>query len=114
MFRVLAGAFGVLLMVGGVIGVASGAWAEGSWAVLAGAVVVVAVVFERSRYRSEAAERERGALGPGGGERTMPVAPFRPTGEVFLDPTSGHQLRVYINPATGERRYFAEGEPHRP
>jgi hypothetical protein len=27
-----------------------------------------------------------------------------------VDPTSGHRLRVYLDPATGERRYFAEGE----
>lgn len=109
-FRVLAGAVGVLMMVGGLVGVAAGAWPAGIWGVVAGAVVVLAVVLERSRYRSEATEREPGSIGPGGGEPTMPVAPFRPTGEVFLDPTSGHQLRVYINPATGERRYFAEGE----
>jgi hypothetical protein len=38
------------------------------------------------------------------------VAPFRPTDEQFVDPTSGERLRVYIDPATGERRYHAEGE----
>ena len=38
----------------------------------------------------------------------MPEAPFRPTDELFMDPTSGQRLRVYLNPATGERRYFAE------
>ena len=73
-----------------------------------GAVVLVAVVLERARYRSEAAEVASGPAGPGGGESTMPVAPFRPTDELFIDPTSGHRLRVYLNPATGERRYFAE------
>ena len=39
---------------------------------------------------------------------TRPEAPFRATGEVFVDPTSGHRLRVYLDAATGERRYFAE------
>jgi hypothetical protein len=38
----------------------------------------------------------------------MPVAPFRATDELFVDPTSGQRLRVYLNPATGERRYYAE------
>jgi hypothetical protein len=38
----------------------------------------------------------------------MPVAPFRPTDELFVDPTSGQRLRVYLDPATGERRYYAE------
>ena len=70
----------------------------------------MAVVLERSRYRSEAAERSDAAPGPGGGEPSVPQPPFRPTDEVFVDPTSGHRLRVYLNPATGERRYHAEGE----
>jgi hypothetical protein len=70
--------------------------------------VLVAVVLERARYRSEAAERSSAAPGPGGGEPSMPVAPFRPTDEVFVDPTSGQRLRVYLDPATGERRYHAE------
>lgn len=110
--RVVVGVLGVLLMLGGLVGVATGAWAEGLWSMLAGAVVVLAVAFERSRYRSEATERGAGDPGPGGGEPTMPAAPFRPTGELFVDPTSGHRLRVYLNPATGERRYYAE--PERP
>lgn len=108
--RIVVGLLGVLLMVGGLVGVAAGAWPQGLWSTFAGAVVVVAVVFERSRYRSEATERGAGDPGPGGGERSMPVAPFRPTGELFVDPTSGRRLRVYLNPATGERRYYAEEE----
>lgn len=106
--RVVVGVLGALLMLGGLIGLMAGAWADGLWAAVTGAVVLVAVVLERARYRSEAAEGSSGPAGPGGGESTMPVAPFRPTDEVFVDPTSGHQLRVYLNPATGERRYFAE------
>jgi hypothetical protein len=38
----------------------------------------------------------------------MPAAPFRPTDELFIDPTSGARLRVYLDPTTGERRYYAE------
>jgi hypothetical protein len=108
--RVAVGLLGVALMIGGLAGVATGAWADGLWSIVAGAVVVVAVVLERSRYRSEAAERSDASPGPGGGEPSVPQAPFRPTNEVFVDPTSGHRLRVYLNPATGERRYHAEGE----
>jgi hypothetical protein len=109
--RVTVGVLGALLMVGGLIAVGTGAWANGLWSIVAGAVVLVAVAFERSRYRSAAAERGAGDPGPGGGEPSMPVAPFRPTGEVFVDPTSGRRLRVYLNPATGERRYYAEDGP---
>jgi hypothetical protein len=106
--RFVVGVLGGLLMMGGLIGLVGGAWAEGFWAAVSGAVVLVAVVLERARYRSEAAERSTGESGLGGGETSMPVAPFQSTDEVFVDPTSGHRLRVYLNPATGERRYYAE------
>jgi hypothetical protein len=107
--RVVVGVLAALLMLGGLAGLVAGAWADGLWAAVTGAVVLVAVTLERTRYRSEAAERSSGSQpGLGGGEPTVPVAPFRPTDELFVDPTSGQRLRVYLNPATGERRYYAE------
>jgi hypothetical protein len=76
-----------------------------------GAFLVIAVAIERSRYRSNAAEKSNEAPGPGGGEpadgRLDPR--FRMTSEVFIDPTSGHRMRVLVDPASGERRYVAEG-----
>ncbi len=33
---------------------------------------------------------------------------FRPTGEVFKDPTSGKMTRVYEDPVTGQRQYREE------
>ena len=33
---------------------------------------------------------------------------FRPTGEVFKDPTSGKMTRVYEDPSTGQRQYREE------
>ena len=33
---------------------------------------------------------------------------FRPTAEVFKDPTSGKMTRVYEDPATGKRQYREE------
>lgn len=33
---------------------------------------------------------------------------FKPTGEVFKDPTSGKMTRVYEDPATGRRQYREE------
>ncbi len=109
-FRFVVGLLGALMILGGLVAVAVGAWPGGLWAILVGGVATVAVVLERSRYRSDAAERHAGDPGPGGGEPARPGPPFRPTEEVFVDPTSGHRLRVYLDPATGERRYFAEGE----
>ncbi len=76
------------------------------WAIGAGVVIVV-VVLERTRYRSEAAEG-RDDPGPGGGERGMPEPRFRPTNEVFVDPTTRRLMRVWVDARTGERRYVAE------
>ena len=75
-----------------------------------GAFLVLVVAFERQRYRSAAAEQSNGAPGPGGGEPLGgQIEPrFRPTGEVFIDPTTGHRMRVVVDPANGERRYIAE------
>ncbi|HYL07101.1 MAG TPA: hypothetical protein VEU76_01030 [Candidatus Udaeobacter sp.] len=30
---------------------------------------------------------------------------FRPTAEVFIDPTTGQRMRVYEDPKTGKRQY---------
>lgn len=105
---------GVLLMLAG-IGVIVGLPGAGGLAGLQlvgfGAFLVVVVAIERHRYRSDAAERSNAAIGPGGGEPTdAPLEPrFRPTAEVFMDPTSGRRMRVLIDPSNGERRYVAEG-----
>jgi hypothetical protein len=75
-----------------------------------GAFLVLVVAIERQRYRSAAAEQTNASPGPGGGEPLGgSLEPrFRPTGEVFIDPTSGHRMRVVVDPANGERRYIAE------
>ena len=109
--RIVLGIIGALMVLGGIAGVAVGVW-PAAWGVVSGAVLIGAVILERSRYRSEAAERSAGDPGPGGGEPSAPAAPFTPTEERFIDPTTGQRLRVYLNPATGERRYYAdEGRP---
>jgi hypothetical protein len=72
--------------------------------------IAILLVLERQRYRSAAAERVRQASGPGGGEEPgQPLEPrFRPTDELFVDPSSGRQMRVWADARTGERRYRAE------
>jgi hypothetical protein len=35
---------------------------------------------------------------------------FRPTPEVFVDPTTATRMRVLVDPRTGERRYVADTE----
>jgi hypothetical protein len=77
-------------------------------ALVSGGIVVVAVLVERMRYRSEAAERTGNPPGPGGGESGPIESRFVPTNERFVDPTSGHTMRVFVDANTGERRYRAE------
>ncbi|HLY35668.1 MAG TPA: hypothetical protein VKU35_03055 [Candidatus Limnocylindria bacterium] len=106
--RVLIAAVAALLMLVGLVAIAVGQVASGLWTLAMGAVGILAVAFERTRYRSESAERQAGSPGPGGGEPEPPGAPFRATDERFVDPTSGRSMRVYVNPDSGERRYHAE------
>jgi len=51
--------------------------------------LLAAFRFERQRY-----------VAPG-----SPDGPWAPTGERFIDPTSGERLSVFVNAATGEREY---------
>jgi len=109
--RVVLGALGTLIALGGLAAVAMGGStaAGGLWAVILGIVMVLAVVLERHRYRSEEADRAFDPVGPGGGEPDGAIEPrFRPTNETFVDPTTGHRMRVHADPRTGERRYVAE------
>jgi len=109
--RLLIGILAILLVVvglgltavGPVVGV------SGFWLTVTGAALLVALAIERNRYRSEEAERSSQPVGPGGGEPSNELEPrFRRTDETFVDPTSGHQMRVYLDRQTGERRYVAE------
>jgi hypothetical protein len=110
--RGLVVAGGILIMVLGLLAITSlpDQRFVGLWWVAIGAFLVVVVAAERQRYRSDADERRNAQPGPGGGERPGEALEprFRPTAEVFIDPTSGHQMRVLVDPATGERRYVAE------
>jgi hypothetical protein len=109
--RVLAFIMGGLFLLGGfaAVGVPGGDAGSGVFAILIGAGIMVAVVIQRSRYRSEAAERSHDEPGPGGGENGFLEPRFLPTNEVFADPTSRRLMRVFVDPRTGERRYRAEG-----
>jgi hypothetical protein len=107
--RVLAGGFAILLMLSAIAIAATPAGIlNAAITFIAGAVILIGVVMERVRYRSEAAEHAGAAPGPGGGESTAPGGGFQRTDEVFVDPTSGRRMRVLLDAATGERRYLAE------
>ena len=110
--RAVIGVVGTLMLLGGlalifVAGPIAGL--GGIWLVVGGMILVIAVLIETSRYRSQAAEHSKLSPGPGGGE-VGPLEPrFRSTDEVFVDPTSNRRMRVYVDSRTGERRYVAEG-----
>lgn len=102
---------GVISMLGGLalIAVPNIGIPAGLQLMVFGAFLVLVVALERQRYRSAAAEGSNAPAGPGGGEPAGPLEPrFRPTSEVFIDPTTGHRMRVVVDPASGERRYVAE------
>lgn len=110
--RGLIGGLAVVLMVGGIAFIAiPGPGLDIMGAVfmfLPGAVLLAAVLLERTRYRSLKAERTGDGHGPGGGEPASPSDRFRPTEERFIDPTTNVPMRVWVDPQTGDRRYVAE------
>jgi len=107
---VVVGLLAMLLGLGIIVGVPNLAGLAGLQLVAFGAFLVVIVTIERHRYRSAAAERSNDPAGPGGGEPAGALeGRFKPTSEVFVDPTSGVRMRVVIDPSNGERRYIAEG-----
>jgi len=111
--RVILGVIGAGMLIAGLalffIGGPVVGLGGGLWLILPGMVLLIAVIIEASRYRSQAAELGHMAPGPGGGEPLPPEPRFRPTDEVFVDPTSKRRVRVYRDARTGERRYAAEG-----
>lgn len=106
--RFAAAIVAAIIIVGGLVAIGAGEPASGLWAVALGSGGLIALALERTRYRSEAAERGPQPPGPGGGELSAPGPPFRPTEERFVDPTTGRRMRVYVDPASGERRYHAD------
>jgi hypothetical protein len=107
---VVVGLLAMLLGLAIVVGVPNLAGLAGLQLVAFGAFLVVIVTIERHRYRSAAAERSNEPSGPGGGEPSGALeARFRPTSELFIDPTTGQRMRVVIDPTNGDRRYIAEG-----
>ena len=112
--RILVLIGGVCLVVFGIylIALPSGAGTiVGIWTVLGGIALMVGALIERIRYRNEADDRDGAPAGPAGGEPpgTRLDPRFRRTDEIFTDPTSGHLMRVWLDPSTGERRYLSEG-----
>jgi hypothetical protein len=111
--RGLLGGLGVVLMVVGIGIIAipgpGGDIFAALFVFLPGAVLLAGVLLERTRYRSLHAEQASADYGPGGGETGRLDGRFQATDERFVDPTTRVPMRVWVDPATGERRYVAEG-----
>lgn len=111
--RFVMGVIGVCLLIGGIALALTGPTGvlifPVFWMISSGVVLVIVALIEVTRYRSESAEKGHVQPGPGGGENVAPEPRFRPTDEVFVDPTTQRRMRVYLDQQTGERRYVAEG-----
>jgi hypothetical protein len=118
----MLGAARIFVVIGGLLMVGFGLWlatygSEGELLVVVtglltavmGLVFIGVLAFERMRYHSASAESPPPAGSPGGEAPGEVLEPrFTPTPEIFVDPTSGRTMRVYADPATGERRYRVE------
>jgi len=110
--RVIVGAASLLLFVIGLLILTAGGpgAVAGLGPMVMGGIGLIAIALERQRYRSLATEKGGEAVGPGGGEPADAALParFQPTEERFVDPTTKRDMRVFVDPSTGERRYRAE------
>jgi hypothetical protein len=96
MLRKLILAYGVLALIGG-IGLALAGILTGLVFYLGvnGAIVIAALLFERGRYRP----------------KIMPGGKWEETGERFVDPSTGHLMKVRYDPQTGARDYVPVNPP---
>jgi hypothetical protein len=111
--RLLIAAFCVLF-IGGAVAIfvnAPEAWVVAVLLILTALGGFAALVLERTRYRSVRAEPPPGqARSPGGDRPDQPMGrTFEATDEIFMDPTTGRRMRVFLDPSSGERRYRPEG-----
>ena len=95
MLRNVVIAVSAILTCVGIGLIARGVYAPGWQALVIGAIVLIATLFERWRYRRiEQASNGR----------------WQRTDEQFIDPSTGDPVEVMFDPSTGERRYVA-GKP---
>jgi uncharacterized protein (DUF58 family) len=99
--RILVAIVAAILIAVGVLTIILGQPLSGGWMLILGVIGIVVALYERRRYGSER---------PAGVDSR-----FRPTEEVFLDPSSGQRMRVHVDPRSGERLYVSDPrEPDRP
>jgi hypothetical protein len=91
--RLAVAVVGAALLLIGALVMADGAPA-GLQALILGAVLLGGVVFERAAYKPL--------------ETSAPTDRFQRTPERFIDPETHAPVTVFIDPATGERKYVKD------
>ncbi len=94
MLRSIVIALGVLCVAGGAVSFATGVWPGAIGPTIFGVLLLLGTLFERLYYKPV----EHGSPGPG----------WVATGERFVDEDNGKMVRVWIEPASGERRYVRD------
>lgn len=96
--RILVAIVAGIFIAAGLLTIALGQPLSGAWTLILGLIGIVVALYERRRYGSDPAANAEPR--------------FQPTDEVFVDPSTGRRMRVYLDPESGERRYLPEsGEP---
>jgi hypothetical protein len=96
-FRGVVLAVAILILVACLVAIASGVPIYGLTIVMA--VICTGLAIERRFYGANTDQRP----GPG----------WQETSEQFIDDSTGDHVRVWYNPATGERRYVALHSPEK-
>ncbi|HEY1710468.1 MAG TPA: hypothetical protein VGG10_19515 [Rhizomicrobium sp.] len=86
-------ALGVIALLGGLIALAFGGFPPAFIFLFWGVVLLIGTLFERYRYKPV--------------ETATPVGNWTRTPERFLD-EHGRPITVWLDPATGERKYVAD------
>jgi hypothetical protein len=109
----LRGVLGAVGAVGFLVGIAVILLKEpigGLWILVPSVVLILVALYEQGRYRAGApgAPGSPGAAGNGSPPVSPPTGRYQRTDEVFDDPTTGRRVRVWFDPATGDRHYEPE------
>ena len=94
MLRSIVIAVGVLCIAGGAFALAAGVWPGAIGPTIFGVLLLLGTVWERLYYKPLGRNRP----GPG----------WVATDERFIDEDSGRAVRVWVEPASGERRYVTD------
>ncbi len=91
MLRSLVIAVGALCFLGGLVALVTGLCPPAFVAIFWGAILLLGTVFERFRYKPI--------------ESATPGAGWTKTPERFIDDETGKPVTVWLDPASGERKY---------